>query len=75
MILIKEKYMLDVPAYVCLIELNEYQVGFSIKKPFSRSEEIIRASSSTAARHIIESQYGKENITIHYVRQVPKSKK
>jgi hypothetical protein len=65
----------ELPAYVQYIELNEYEISFSIKKPYTRSEEIVRASSSSGARTIIEARYGKNNITIHYVRQVPKSKK
>jgi hypothetical protein len=68
--------MFDVPAaYVYFIELTEYEVSFAIKKPFARSEETVKANSSSSARHIIETKYGKENITIYYVHKVPKSKK
>ena len=62
--------MFDIHAYVKFVELHEYEVSFSIKKPYTRSSEIVKASSSSAARNIIEAQYGKEKITILSVRQV-----
>lgn len=60
------------PAIVKAIELNEYEVSFSIKKPYSRTTDIVRATSSTSARHIIETKYGKSNIIIHSVRLAKK---
>lgn len=64
--------MYDVPAYVVFIAQSEYEVSFTIKKPYARTSEVVKASSPTTARHIIEAQYGKENITIHSVKQVKK---
>jgi hypothetical protein len=64
--------MFDMPAIVRAIELNEYEVSFSIKKPYSRTSDIVRATSSTSARHIIEAKYGKANVTIHSVKLLKK---
>ncbi len=65
--------MYDVPAYVVFIAQTEYEVTFTIKKPYAKTSEIVKANSATVARNIIEAQYGKENITIHSVKQVKKS--
>lgn len=65
-------YDIPMPAYVVFIAQSEYEVTFTIKKPYARTSETVKASSSTAARHIVEAQYGKENITIHSVKQVRK---
>ncbi len=48
------------------------EVSFTIKKPYAKTSEVVKANSSIAARHIIEAQYGKENITIHSVKQLKK---
>jgi len=57
------------------VELSQYEVSFAVKKPYARGEQIVHASSSSAARRLIEAQYGKDNVTIYSVRQVKKNKK
>ena len=62
----------EVPAYVYFVAQPEYEVNFTIKKPYARTSEIVKASSSTSAKNIIEAQYGKENIIIHSVKKITK---
>ncbi len=64
--------MFDIPAMVVFMSLNEYEVSFTIKKPYTRTSEIVKASSSTAARNIIKARYGEDNVTINSVKEVKK---
>jgi len=64
--------MFDIPAMVVFVSLNEYEVSFTIKKPYTRTSEIVKASSSTAARNIIKARYGEDNVTINSVKEVKK---
>ena len=61
--------MFDIPAMVVFVSLNEYEVSFTIKKPYTRTSEIVKASSSTAARNIIKARYGEDNVTINSVKE------
>lgn len=64
--------MFDVPAMVVFISLNEYEVSFTIKKPYTKTSEVVKASSSTSARNIIKARYGEDNVTINSVKEVRK---
>lgn len=64
--------MIDMPAIVKFISQSEYEVSFAIKKPYTRTSEIVKANSSSAARIIIETQYGKDKITIISVKEIKK---
>lgn len=64
--------MFDIPAYVVFVAQSEYEVSFTIKKPYTKTSETVKANSPTSARHIIEAQYGKDNIIIHSVKQLKK---
>jgi len=63
--------MFDVPpAIINFVSQNEYEVTFAIKKPYTRTSETVRANSAIAARRIIESRYGKDNVTIFSVKEI-----
>ena len=65
--------MFDVlPAIINFVSQNEYEVTFAIKKPYTRTSEVVKANSSFAARNIIEAQYGKDKITIISVKEIKK---
>ena len=66
--------MFDIPpAIVIYISQNEYEVSFTIKKPYTKTSEIVKATSTTAAWNIIKTRYGESNVTIHSVKEVKKT--
>lgn len=65
--------MFDIPpAIIIYISQNEYEVSFTIKKPYAKTSEVVKATSTTAARNIIKARYGENNVTIHSVKEVKK---
>jgi hypothetical protein len=60
------------PAIVSYISANEYEVSFTIKKPFTKTSETVKANSTNAARNIIKARYGEDNVTIHSVKEIKK---
>lgn len=65
--------MFDIPpAIVAFIAQSEYEVSFTIKKPYAKTSEIVKANSATAARNVIKARYGEDNVTIHSVKEVKK---
>ena len=65
--------MFDIPpAIVISISQNEYEVSFTIKKPYTKTSEVVKATSTTAARNIIKARYCESNVTIHSVKEVKK---
>jgi len=57
------------PAIVVSISQNEYEVSFTIKKPYAKTSEFVKANSPTAAKNIIKARYGDNNVIIHFVKE------
>ena len=64
-------FILENVPYVEFVALNSYEVTFYITKPKRvRTQETIKAQSSSDARSLIYDRYGKENVQIVQVKKI-----
>ena len=66
----------QVPAVIHLhAELGGYLVAFTVRKDGGgsiRSEKVVKATSPTDARRLIEAEYGRDRVRITSVRKLPR---